>query len=166
MQKIRLAGIYHDSVVDGPGIRLVLFTQGCLMHCPGCQNPETWHLEGGKLFTIPEILAVISDHDYVDGVTFSGGEPFLQAQALSALGEAIREKGKNIVTYTGLTFEEILKNNDEGWRHLLKVTDLLIDGPFKEDLKDLALPYRGSANQRLINVPQSLETGKVIIRYI
>lgn len=165
MQGIKLAGIAYDSVSDGPGIRLVLFAQGCDHRCPGCHNPAAWDFSGGTLYTVPGLYALVKEYGYVDGVTFSGGEPFYQAAPLAALGRQIRPKGYNIVTYSGFHFEEILARSggDRGWRDLLGVTDILVDGPFLLAARDAGLPFRGSANQRLIDVPRSLKTGRATL---
>jgi len=140
--------------VDGPGIRYVIFVQGCPHHCEGCHNPQTHDFEGGYFVDGEELLRDICANPLLSGVTFSGGEPFCQAAALAALGEAIHEKGLNIITYTGFLYEDLLEkaNADEGIRALLSVTDTLIDGPFILAERDLSLSYRGSRNQRIIDL--------------
>ncbi len=164
MGKVRLAGIEYNSVVDGPGIRLVFFVQGCPFRCAGCHNSATQKFSGGKLYDIDDILKIIAEQQHIDGITFSGGEPFFQAPALAVLGEKIKETGANIVTYSGFTFEEILckTKSNQDWRRLLKVTDILIDGPFEQERKNLSLPFRGSDNQRLVDVSLSLNSGRVV----
>ncbi len=160
---VNLAGIAYDSVTDGPGIRLVLFAQGCDHRCPGCHNPDTWDFKGGSRYDISGIYALISGrYRYVDGVTFSGGEPFYQAAPLAALGKQIKDNGYNVVTYSGFLFEEILARGqrDKPWLDLLKVTDILIDGPYHSGSRDASLPFCGSANQRLIDVPGTFKTGR------
>ncbi len=161
---VRLAGIEKTSVVDGPGIRLVFFVQGCPHECVGCHNPAAQDFSGGRLYDIDAMLKIIVEQQHLDGVTFSGGEPFLQASALAVLGEKIKETGGHIVTYSGFTFEEILQKaqSNQHWQRLLKVTDILIDGPFEQERKNLSLAFRGSDNQRLIDVPLSLKSGKVV----
>ena len=165
MEKIRLAGIEYDSVTDGPGIRLVIFAQGCSLRCPGCHNPGTWDFNGGKVITFKEIIDILNAYSYVDGVTFSGGDPFYQAQNFAKLGKIIKDTGKDIVTYSGHLFEDIIKESKDnpGWRQLLEVSDILIDGPFLEEKQDISLPFRGSSNQRLIDVPSSIELKRVVL---
>ncbi|RJX21580.1 MAG: anaerobic ribonucleoside-triphosphate reductase activating protein [Ammonifex sp.] len=150
--RLRIAGVVRESVVDGPGLRYVIFAQGCPHRCPGCHNPETWDPAGGYDISFLEIINDITANPLVSGVTFSGGEPFMQATWFAMLGIALRHKGLDIVTYTGYTFEELLVMPDEGVRDLLAVTDLLIDGPFLLEERDLTLPFRGSRNQRIIDV--------------
>lgn len=161
---IRVSGIANDSIVDGPGIRLALFVQGCPHKCEGCHNPQTHDFNGGSDMTLGEIYDKIAANPLLDGVTFSGGEPFCQAYKLSELGEAIRSAGLNIVTYTGYTFEYLLKNSndDNGYLKLLNVTDYLVDGPFIKSQKNLMLRFKGSENQRILDVKRSLEAGKAV----
>ena len=168
MADLRLAGIAHDSVTDGPGLRLVLFVQGCDRRCPGCHNPGTWDFAGGTAHSVRDLLGLVLRCGPVDGVTFSGGEPFYQAAPLAELGRHIKARGYSIVTYTGFLYEEILSEAPRrgGWLDLLTVTDLLVDGPFREGLRDSSLPYRGSLNQRFIDVPGSLQAGRVVQRMI
>lgn len=159
---LRIAGVVRESVVDGPGLRYVIFAQGCPHHCKGCHNPETWDPAGGYEITAAELLADIGRNPLIAGVTFSGGEPFAQAGAFAALGQALREKGYNIVTYTGYTYEELQTMAEKGVRDLLAVTDILIDGPFVLAERDLTLPFRGSKNQRIINVRASRAAGTLV----
>ncbi len=163
---IQVAGIVPDSIVDGIGNRLTVFTQGCPHRCPGCHNPQTHAFGIGTEMTPEEILAQIADNPLLSGVTFSGGEPFSQAQALAELGQRVQEMGGlDIVTFTGYTFEQLLDGMEEnpGWRALLEVTDVLIDGPFLMEQKSYELRFRGSSNQRCINVPESLRSGTVVL---
>ncbi len=162
--KIRIAGVIGESVVDGPGIRTVVFAQGCPRVCKGCHNPETLDPAGGQDMEDTEILRLIEKTKLVKGVTFSGGEPFMQAGAFARLGKKVREKGLDIMTYTGYTWEELLEigQEDPAARELLEISDYLVDGPFMESKKDLTLAFRGSANQRIINVRESLQKGDVV----
>ena len=162
--KIRIAGVIGESVVDGPGIRTVVFAQGCPRVCKGCHNPESLDPAGGQDMEDTEILRLIEKTKLVKGVTFSGGEPFMQAGAFARLGKKVREKGLDIITYTGYTWEELLKigKEDPAVRELLEISDYLVDGPFMESKKDLTLAFRGSANQRIINVRESLQKGDVV----
>ncbi|WP_334110224.1 anaerobic ribonucleoside-triphosphate reductase activating protein [Thermodesulfitimonas autotrophica] len=159
---LRIAGVVRESVVDGPGLRYVIFAQGCPHRCPGCHNPETWDPAGGYEITAAELLADISRNPLIAGVTFSGGEPFAQAAAFAALGRALREEGYNIVTYTGYTYEELQTIAEKGVRELLAVTDILIDGPFILAERDLTLPFRGSKNQRIIDL-RATRTSETIV---
>ncbi|MDR0610400.1 MAG: anaerobic ribonucleoside-triphosphate reductase activating protein [Planctomycetaceae bacterium] len=150
--KIRVSGFAKESVVDGPGIRFVIFVQGCQRGCPECHNPQTHDLQGGMEVTIDEILAMIDSNPLLDGVTFSGGEPFLQAKALAELAAYCRNRNLSIVVYTGFYYEEILADSDnQDWRELLKLTDILIDGPFEREKRTTAIAFRGSSNQRLLH---------------
>ena len=160
--QIRLAGIVKESVVDGPGIRMVVFVQGCRHHCPGCHNENTQDPAGGYESTVDEVIAQLPTNSLISGVTFSGGEPFLQAGALAEIGRAARQRGLSIFTYTGFVFESLLaqSSNDEAIAALLSVTDVLIDGPFILEQRDISLAYRGSSNQRLLDLPASLRQGK------
>lgn len=165
---LRIAGIADDSIVDGPGIRLTVFVQGCPHHCEGCHNPQTHDFNGGTDITLGEILEKVRENPLLDGVTFSGGEPFCQAPKLAYLGENIRRMGLNVVTYTGYTFEYLFSHADgsNGYRELLEVTDQLVDGPFILKQRDLTLKFRGSANQRIIDVQKSFEKGTAVISEI
>jgi len=161
--QIRVAGLTRESVVDGPGLRFVVFAQGCAHNCIGCQNPETHAFDGGKLMDTAEILQEIQRGKYLRGVTFSGGDPFYQAAGFAELAQLCRAQGFDIVTYTGFTFEQIMDAHDPAQLELLRATDLLIDGPFILAQKDLSLPFRGSANQRIIDVQKSLAANAVIL---
>ena len=147
---LQLAGLEKHSVVDGPGIRMAVFGQGCPHRCPGCHNPETHLPIGGKYLTVAELVSYYDESDLLRGVTLSGGEPFLQARAFSSLAKAIRKRGGDIITYTGYYYNDLKKMNDPDIDALLAYTDLLIDGPFIKELKTLTLAFRGSRNQRLI----------------
>lgn len=160
---LRISGIANDSIVDGPGIRFTIFTQGCPHHCEGCHNPQTHDPAGGENVEIGELLEKIRANPLLDGVTFSGGEPFMQAKALAELGREIKVLGLNIVTYTGFTFEELYSNREKnGWGELLDVTDYLVDGPFILEKKDWNIKFRGSSNQRYIDCAASLAAGYAV----
>lgn len=162
---LRIAGIIKESVVDGPGIRYVIFTQGCPHNCPGCHNPETHDTHGGYEMDTKDIICDIKSSIFLNGITFSGGEPFLQAERLSIIAESIKSLGLSIVTYTGYTFEELLKDSDYHINKLLNLTDILVDGKFILDEKDISLKFRGSKNQRLIDVKKSLSASTPVILY-
>lgn len=162
---LRISGIIKESIVDGPGIRLVVFAQGCKHNCPGCHNPQTHSFEGGTVINIDDILKMIDCNPLLDGITLSGGEPFEQAEAFAVLAEKVKEKGLNVMTYTGYTFEEIKENLSSmaGWERLLKASDILVDGRFIQEERDLSLKFRGSRNQRVIDVKKTLEKNRVEI---
>lgn len=168
MSTLKLSGIIRESIVDGPGIRFVVFTQGCPHHCPGCHNPQTWAFTGGFETTPEKVFAEIIKNPLLKGVTFSGGEPFCQPEALAELAQMVHSRGLNVITYTGYTFEELIKKSAEspGILQLLKQTDILIDGPFIQELKSYELTFTGSSNQRIIDVKRSLEKGEAVIANI
>ena len=162
--QIRLAGIVKESVVDGPGIRMVVFVQGCPHHCPGCHNENTQDLTGGYLSTVDEVIAQLPSNPLVTGLTFSGGEPFLQARALAEIGVAAKRRGFSIFTYTGFVFEQLMgqAETDPDIAALMAVTDVLVDGPFILEQRDIGLAFRGSANQRLLDLPASILQGQPV----
>ena len=160
---LRIAGIIRESIVDGPGIRFAVFGQGCPHNCQGCHNPDSHDFEGGYDCAIDKILEEIDKNPLLKGVTFSGGEPFCQAEEFAELGEKIRERGLSVVTFTGYTYEELLDMNDESTNRLLEVTDLLIDGRYEADKRDLTLKFRGSSNQRIIDMKKTRETGSMVL---
>ncbi len=159
--KIRLASkeLLVDSIVDGEGLRSVIWTQGCSHHCKECHNPETWDFNTGTLVDIEDIKKEIDNLSLQDGITLSGGDPFFQAKACTEIAKYAKEKGLNVWAYTGFLFENLLKVED--MKELLKYVDVLVDGPFILEQRSLTLSYRGSSNQRIINVPKSLKDGKV-----
>lgn len=155
--QLRVAGVIEESIVDGPGLRFVLFLQGCRTHCPGCQNPQTWDFEGGELVSVQEILSRLQGDPLVHGVTLSGGEPFEQVEALLPLAAELKRRGYNLMAYSGYTFEALAEKPE--CRELLSLLDLLVDGPFLLAQKSLELRFRGSSNQRILNVPESIAQG-------
>ena len=155
---LNLSGIVGDSIVDGPGIRTTVFAQGCPHHCPGCHNPETWEFGCGTPMSAQRILEIIRSNPLCRGVTFSGGEPFAQAEGYAQLAEALKEKGYEVASYSGYTFEQLLKGTD-AQKELLAQIDVLIDGPFLLAERSLEIPFRGSRNQRIIDVKKSLTQG-------
>ena len=156
-----LAGIVQDSVVDGPGLRTTVFCQGCPHRCEGCQNPETWAFGCGTPTDIREILRIVKRNPMCRGVTFSGGEPFEQAAELAELCRLLKAEGYEVAAYSGYTFEQLLEGTPEQMK-LLSVLDVLIDGPFVLAEKSLELNFRGSRNQRVLNVPESLRSGRAV----
>lgn len=166
--KIRLSGIAYDSLVNGPGMRRVLFSQGCKHNCKGCFNPETHDFNGGRLIDLDEIITQIIEDPFLTGLTFSGGDPLEQAEKFAYIGNKVKKaKGEsfNIWCYTGYTFEYILENKDKrkGWNDLLQAIDVFVDGEFKIDKMKDNLKYRGSSNQRIIDVKGSLKNSQLKI---
>jgi anaerobic ribonucleoside-triphosphate reductase activating protein len=163
--RLRIAGIEPESFVDGPGMRMTIFTQGCNHHCPGCQNPQTHDFNGGHFIEIDEILSMIDENPLLDGITFSGGDPMDQAAALVPLAREIKERGMNLVIFTGYTYERLMELSHErpDMFELLTFADILIDGPFIMAKKSLELKFRGSSNQRIIDVQKSLVEGFVVL---
>lgn len=161
---LRVAGKAPESVVDGPGLRYCLFMQGCPHACPGCHNPETHDFAGGTLVSQERILADIRQNPLVRGVTFSGGEPFCQSLELASLATALKASGYHLMTYTGFVWEELVDNLTH--RPLLECLDLLVDGPYVLAERTLTLPFRGSKNQRILDVPASLRAGIEVIYQI
>lgn len=164
--KLNLAGTVCESIVDGPGIRYSVFVQGCPHNCEGCQNPHTHVFGIGKDREIDDLLGECVNNPLHTGVTFSGGEPFCQAEPLYILGKKLKEHGYSIMCYTGWTFEQLLEKStrEEAVRKLLSVIDVLVDGRFDISQRSLELKFRGSANQRIIDVPASLEANTVITK--
>lgn len=165
---IRLAGMINESLANGPGLRMVLFAQACKHNCKGCFNPETHSEEGGMVFDINKIINDINKNPIISGITFSGGDPFEQADKFAYIAGEIRKLKKsqfNIWCYTGYTYEYILENrkNRNGWTELLNDIDVLVDGKFEEDKYDRSLKYRGSSNQRIIDVKESLKKGEAVV---
>lgn len=160
---LRISGIIDESIVDGKGLRYTIFTQGCPHHCEGCHNPDTHDFEGGTEKEITAIYEEICSNPLLSGVTFSGGEPFCQPAPLAVLAEMVHKKGLNVTTYTGYTLEQLLEMKNPDVQRLLTQTDILIDGKFDIAQKDLSLSFRGSRNQRIIDVKQSLEQGTIVL---
>ena len=161
MRKLSILEIIEDTTVDGPGFRTSVYAAGCPNACPGCHNPQSWNIENGRLMATQEILDIILADPFAD-VTFTGGDPMFQPIEFAELAKAIREHcDKNIWCYTGFLFENILRNDAQ--RTLLELVDVLVDGPFVQSLRDESLLFRGSSNQRLIDVKRSMEEGRVVL---
>lgn len=163
---IRLAAdLQSDSIVDGPGLRAVLWTQGCKHHCPFCQNPQTWDFEGGGLVPIDLVKEAIDELEGQDGFTFSGGDPMFQPEACVEIAKYVKKKGLNIWVYTGFTYEELMDMSKEKsiYKEFLNNIDVLVDGRFRQEEKDLSLLFRGSRNQRLIDVKKTLNSDKIVL---
>ena len=163
---IRLASdLQSDSIVDGPGLRTVIWTQGCGHHCEGCQNPQTWDFEGGGEVPLEMVYEAIDELEYQTGITFSGGDPMYQPYPCAEIAKYCKDKGYNIWVYTGFTFEELMKmsKKDKIYLEFLKYVDVLVDGRFILKQRNLNLLFKGSSNQRLIDVPKSLKSKKVVL---
>ena len=156
-----LSGIVSDSIVDGPGIRTTIFSQGCPHHCPGCHNPETWDFGCGTQVPVEAIVDIVKSNPLCRGVTFSGGEPFAQAAGFAKLAKLLKEKGYEVASYSGYTFEELLEGSEDQ-KKLLETIDILIDGPFLLAEKSLEIAFRGSRNQRILDVQKSLAAGTAV----
>ncbi len=161
---IKLSGLVPESFVDGPGIRFTIFTQGCPHRCKGCHNPETHDFDGGRMADVDKIFDKISENPLVKGVTFSGGEPFSQPEPLSYLAKKLKNKGYHVMSYSGYTFEQLCDMSKENChiKELLENIDILVDGPFILSERSLELRFRGSKNQRIIDVHKSLNIGKAV----
>ncbi|MBC8610350.1 anaerobic ribonucleoside-triphosphate reductase activating protein [Massilimaliae timonensis] len=159
---VRIAGIVRESIVDGPGIRFVVFTQGCPHHCPGCHNPESHDPKSGYDCEIDKIMTEIEKDPLLKGVTFSGGEPFMQPEPLAELAQKVKEHGLDLFIYTGFLFEDLQKRQDAATDKLISLADYIVDGPFLLEERSLELKFRGSKNQRMIDVAKTLKAGRVV----
>ncbi len=162
--KLAVKEIQEDSIVDGEGIRSVIWFQGCPHHCESCHNPETWDFDAGYEVPIEEVKEQIDELEFQAGVTFSGGDPMCQIEALVELASYVKGKGMNVWCYTGYEYDDLIKLNEKNplYMEALKNIDVLVDGPFVLDLKSFNVPFRGSSNQRLIDVPKTFKKGKVV----
>lgn len=162
---IRLSGIAYESLVNGPGMRRVFFAQGCKHNCKSCFNPETHDFAGGEERDIDQLIEDTLSNPILKGVTFSGGDPWEQAENFAYMASIFRENGLNIWSYTGYKYEYIMENKDKraGWNELINNIDVLVDGRFEEDKMEEGLKFKGSINQRIIDVKESLKRGEIII---
>jgi anaerobic ribonucleoside-triphosphate reductase activating protein len=164
---MRLSGITPESLVDGPGLRYVIFTQGCPHQCPHCHNPETWDNDAGKEYSVKQVIRFLKQQKKTkQGVTFSGGEPFLQAAGLAEVAQAARQINWDVVTYTGYTYEELIRlinDGSDGVEALLSASDILIDGKYIYEFHSIELPFRGSSNQRMIDVAKTRKKGQIVL---
>lgn len=161
-EQLRVAGLVRESIVDGPGIRFVVFTQGCHHACPGCHNPHSHDPQGGYDCTVEGVMAEIDRNPLLTGVTFSGGEPLLQPKPLVTLAKQIKAKGLHLMMYTGYTIEELWQAADPDVLELLSLCDVLVDGRYVQSLREEGLSFRGSRNQRMIDLVQTREQQSVI----
>lgn len=162
MASINIAGTVNDSIVDGEGIRFAIFVQGCPHHCEGCHNPQTHDFAGGEQTDTDLIYQKIKANPLLSGVTFSGGEPFCQPKPLSELARKVKADGLDIWTYTGYTLDQLQTMHNEDVDALLSLTDVLIDGRFVLDERDLTLAFRGSRNQRVIDMNRTRQEGHIV----
>ena len=160
---MKIYGLVQDSIVDGPGFRFVCFTQGCPHHCIGCHNPDSHDPCGGKEMTTDEIIAQMRSNPLTDGLTLSGGEPFLQAEDCLTLARAAHESGLNVWAYSGWTFEELAEHGTTAQQALLHEVDVLVDGRYRQEERSLTLHWRGSKNQRVIDVQATLATHDIVL---
>lgn len=165
--KIRLAGFAQESIVDGPGVRIVVFFQGCIHHCPSCQNPTTWPFDKGTEVELEDIEGMFEKNkETTSGVTLSGGDPFCNLDSAIAVARLAKEKFHfNVISFTGFTYEEILERSKEDMRYLvlLSYVDTLVDGRFILALRSISINNRGSRNQRCIDVKRSQREGKIVL---
>lgn len=162
---IRLSGMLHESLVNGPGVRRVFFAQGCKHKCSGCFNPHTHDFNGGRLLDMDELIEDVKRNPMLKGVTFSGGDPFEQGEKFAYMARNFKELGLNVWCYTGYTYEFIKENLEirAGWKELLNNIDVLVEGKFDITKKDETLRYRGSSNQRIVDVKRSLAEEKIVV---
>lgn len=161
--RIKVNGVVNDSIVDGSGFRLTVFTQGCPHHCPGCHNPHTHDPKGGFWSDTTDIMNVVKENPLLDGITLSGGDPFMQPIPCTILAQETHKLGLNVWTFTGYTWEDLWAEQDPEKLELLRHTDILVDGPFRMNERSLELRFKGSKNQRTIDVKKSLETGTIVL---
>ena len=155
----RILDIIKGTTVDGPGLRTSIYFAGCRHHCPGCHNPQSWDPLSGDLFSLTEILEIVEEEDF--DVTLSGGDPLYNWQTLPTLIDELKKNRRNIWIYTGFTWEEIISKPE--LFESIKNADVLVDGKYIESLKDIDLPFRGSSNQRIIDIQNSISSGQIII---
>ncbi|NLA70770.1 MAG: anaerobic ribonucleoside-triphosphate reductase activating protein [Clostridiales bacterium] len=160
---VRMCGTEPESIVDGPGFRFVLFVQGCPHRCPGCHNPQSHDFNAGYTVTTQELFEEICKNKYLSGITLSGGEPFCQVEELLPLVRKCKEKGLGIMSYSGYTYEELLERHDPATDELLSYLDILVDGRYIEAQRNLTLIFRGSENQRVIDMNKTRESGQITI---
>lgn len=155
---LRVIDIVPGTSVDGPGLRTSIYFAGCSHHCEGCHNPQSWAFDAGYDITVGQLMEIVEENGF--NVTFSGGDPMYQADAISHLAQRLRDNGYNIWCYTGFKFEQLL--DDPAMHRLMSLCDVVVDGPFILSLRDISLRFRGSSNQRLIDVDRSLKSGKAV----
>lgn len=163
MTELSILNIVHDTTVDGPGFRTAIYAAGCVHRCPGCHNPQSWNVNAGTLYPVSALLELIREDEF-SNVTFSGGDPLLQVEGFTELAWLIKqETGKNIWCYTGFSYEQIVKS--DRLSQILPFIDTLVDGRYVDALRDESLHFKGSSNQRIIDVRQSLARNEVVVQY-
>lgn len=160
---IQLFGTASESIVDGPGLRYAIFTQGCPHHCPGCHNPESHDPAGGHARDTGDIIAEWARNSLLRGITLSGGEPFAQSEACLALARAAHAQGLDVWAFSGFLLEDLLASGDDAVQALLREIDVLVDGRFEQALFSHELRFRGSSNQRILDIKESLAQGKAVL---
>ena len=166
MASIKIAGTVNDSIVDGAGYRYTIFVQGCPHHCEGCQNPQTHDFAAGKTTDTDRLYEQIIENTLLSGVTFSGGEPFCQPAPLAELAKKIKAQGLDLWVYTGYTYEELAAASDASVHDLLTLADVLVDGRFDLSQRDLTLAFRGSRNQRIIDLNATRQQRQLVIKQL
>ncbi len=161
--ELRIAGIENDSIVDGEGCRFTIFVQGCPRRCRNCHNEAAQNFDGGVVVDTEEIVKKIAANPLLDGVTFSGGEPFCQGAPLTEIADKVHAMGLNVWVYSGNTFEELASSADENVKGLLNAADVLVDGEYMDELRDLSLKFRGSSNQRIIDLNKTRAAHAVVL---
>ncbi len=163
-KEVRIADIIGESIVDGPGYRMTVFTQGCPHHCEGCHNPHTHAFDGGRVVTVGEIIDKFKKNPLLSGITLSGGEPFCQPDPCAEIAKAVHELKKNVIVYSGYTFEQLIEISEKnsGVKDLLMNADILIDGRFELSQRSLELRFKGSKNQRTLDLKQSMQEGRAV----
>lgn len=156
--KIHVMDIVPGTSVDGPGLRTSIYLSGCRHHCPGCHNPHTWDFAQGTPMTVDEIMRIVEENGF--NVTLTGGDPLYSLPAIIPLIQAINAAGYSIWLYTGFTYEQLLSLPDI--EAILPLLEAIVDGPFEQDKRDLSLSFRGSSNQRIIDVRNTLASGEII----
>lgn len=161
---LKIADTFDGSITDGTGLRYVIFVQGCAHECKGCHNPETWDFNCGKNASTEDLFNEITEDPIIDGITFSGGDPMYQAKECTELAKLIKEKTDlSIWCYTGFTYEEVLK--DKSMSEFLNYIDVLVDGLFINELKSLELDFKGSSNQRVIDIKETRKRNSIVTLY-
>lgn len=161
--EIRLSGIIDESIVDGPGLRFVIFTQGCMKRCFMCHNQQTQPLDGGSVYKLDSIVSRWRENPLIKGITISGGEPFIQPKACLYLAQKAVEDGLDVLLYSGYYYDELCLSKNPYIKQLLSVATYLVDGPFEYKLKNLNLLFRGSSNQRVILLQETIKTNRIVL---
>ncbi|NLZ46681.1 MAG: anaerobic ribonucleoside-triphosphate reductase activating protein [Clostridiales bacterium] len=161
---IRISGTANDSIVDGPGLRFTIFTQGCPHDCKGCHNPQTHNFNGGEETTTEKLIAKFKANPLLDGITLSGGEPFCQGKPLVEIAREAKSFGLDVIIYTGFKIEYLLENSNEEncYNELIQLSDYIVDGKFELEKRSLSIHFKGSSNQRIIDVKKTLDSGTVV----